>query len=536
VDVPTVLDQLPTDTTIIALDENNQPLPLATEEAAAVIQVGDPTWCPLGKLPGDPSCTPPQTSFNDLINTLKNNKGTYSGPGTIYVAYNYVSTADGGKKIIFDYNSMALTHLTVQGGWDGNNNGFGTIVGNSTIISDGGVLKAGTLEFWDWGSTNGSGVTGAANLTINNIIYEGGNNGNTGLYIGKSNAASVSGDVALNNVQVTNTDMGAYVYANGNVSINGGSYSRNHPAGKNPPGLQIGDNGIITQSQWGKLDSSNNWVSYANGSVGGNATINSAVFSNNTRGSGLITYAKGHITLFNAIASNNYADGAYLNNSAGSGSIAAANSTFNNNGLRGLYARTSGTFTLVNVFANENGFTFGGSGVVVDSATSILVNCSTLDSNFDYGLVNNAGVVSKFNSVDFGGNLTGRYTGAATLGRIAGCRGKEDLVKPPTVVTSHPYIVVVVTPYPENEKPGDLPRDDTFVQGLFIELMLGNLKIAAAPNGAPIFVDIPADAQGKTLTVLYWNGDNWETVDSLVIGKQITFKVTTPGKYMLVTP
>src|SRR5687767_6037539 len=50
--VEEVLDSLPEDTAIVALDAEGEALPLASVEAAQVIVSGDPMWCPAGVLPG----------------------------------------------------------------------------------------------------------------------------------------------------------------------------------------------------------------------------------------------------------------------------------------------------------------------------------------------------------------------------------------------------------------------------------------------------------------------------------------------------
>src|SRR5690348_15957218 len=44
----TPLEQLPEGTEIVVLDEVGDVVPLATEEAAQAVLVGDPIWCPTG--------------------------------------------------------------------------------------------------------------------------------------------------------------------------------------------------------------------------------------------------------------------------------------------------------------------------------------------------------------------------------------------------------------------------------------------------------------------------------------------------------
>src|SRR5688500_13713655 len=72
-DVEEVLDSLPEDTTIVALDAEGQALPLASVEAAQVIVSGDPMWCPAGVLPGGAGCTISHPSFAALLTNLGSN-------------------------------------------------------------------------------------------------------------------------------------------------------------------------------------------------------------------------------------------------------------------------------------------------------------------------------------------------------------------------------------------------------------------------------------------------------------------------------
>ncbi|HNE06084.1 MAG TPA: hypothetical protein PLT08_16275, partial [Anaerolineales bacterium] len=84
--VPEILEQLPAETEIVVLDENSEPLPLVSNEAANVLVTGDPQWCPAGVTPGTDTlsqCTVAHASFNDLINDLQTNSATYYGSGTI---------------------------------------------------------------------------------------------------------------------------------------------------------------------------------------------------------------------------------------------------------------------------------------------------------------------------------------------------------------------------------------------------------------------------------------------------------------------
>jgi hypothetical protein len=91
----------------------------------------------------------------------------------------------------------------------------------------------------------------------------------------------------------------------------------------------------------------------------------------------------------------------------------------------------------------------------------------------------------------------------------------------------------------EGDLPGSLPSGTTFVAGANITLhnAAGEL-VKEVPGGVQINMDIPADMQGKSIRVLFWNGTTWVEVSASISanGKQITFFANKAGSYVLVTP
>jgi len=366
VNVSDILAQVPEGTDLVVLDENGQLEPLATQNAANIFVNGDPMWCPDGQTPGTDmndsiqDCTNSYHSFNDLITELQTS--TESGSGTIYVSYDYsasdplATTPDVGNDIIFDYGSVALTDLVVQGGWDFNplSSTYNSVVGTSTIAG------ANTFQFWDWG-----GYSEPASLTINDIVFDGGYNNGTGVYVGPDPNYDdwVDGNVALNNVSVTASDYGAYIYTDSNtsgggmVTVTGGDFTDN-----NSTGLTIGDDGYNVW--WDYNPGGYFWGYDIYGPVTGNVSVNNSTFSENYAGSGngngLEVYSYGNITLDQVNTYENYYDGAYLDNTSGSGYIRVTNnSIFSDNGLSessgiGLSAYSNGDITLNSVTANGN--------------------------------------------------------------------------------------------------------------------------------------------------------------------------------------
>src|SRR5215207_7698872 len=46
-----VIEEIPSETNVVVLDENGQPLSLTTQDASEVVANGDPIWCPNGVSP-----------------------------------------------------------------------------------------------------------------------------------------------------------------------------------------------------------------------------------------------------------------------------------------------------------------------------------------------------------------------------------------------------------------------------------------------------------------------------------------------------
>ncbi len=106
--VEKILSQIPDGTELVAINENGESQPLASQEAADIIIHGDPMWCPDSATPGnDPggACTASFTNFVDLINELQTYPGTYFGSGTVYVAYDY----DAPSRVILGILSLIMT-------------------------------------------------------------------------------------------------------------------------------------------------------------------------------------------------------------------------------------------------------------------------------------------------------------------------------------------------------------------------------------------------------------------------------------------
>lgn len=381
--IPEILEQLPDETEIVILDESGEPMPMATNEAAAAYVAGDPQWCPTGVTPGTDTlnqCTAAHTSFDDLINDLETNTATYSGPGTIYVAHDYDATTagDAGNYIVFDYGNVGLTDLVVQGGWDFIQD---KVVGTSTIDLDSGLY----VEFRNWG---GHGNPGS--LTLKDLVFE--NMG--GLAIFNVNNATTA-DITFENVEVRNTYDGAYIQTNGSVEIKNSKFNdtdnndgatiyadgdvviSNSTFNDNDEGgVYIESYGNVTLTDvWAEMNDDNDGASiYADGDVTvtdstfkynygsgvyiesyGNVTLTDVWAASNDDGDGATIYADGDVTITDSTFKDNYYDGAYIDTcGCGTGNVFVKSSKFLENEDRGLVVYAVGDITVKDIQAELN--------------------------------------------------------------------------------------------------------------------------------------------------------------------------------------
>jgi hypothetical protein len=297
---------LPENVPLVVLNTVGEPLALASQEAANIIQEVDPMWCPDGTLPGAGTCK----SFNTvaLLQTdINNNANSYAQNGIIYFtstagtatsSFSLTNTSIGTG----DFNTIKPYNLTLQGGWNGSSGTLATFLGQTTFENNSSVTI---------GSTGYGGNAWGGNITLNNFTFSG---------VTSSNAVTIytAGNIALNNVT-----------ANGSTNNNVGAYLNN---------------------------------SSGTGSV----TVTGSTFNQNRNG--LIVTSKGLITLVNVTASSNRGDGAQLNNNQGTSTsnIDIVKSTFSSNTGNGLTANSNGNIRLINVTAQNN----GGDGVNLNFPTA----------------------------------------------------------------------------------------------------------------------------------------------------------------------
>ena len=273
-------------------------------------------WCPGSQAPGTSGCTTGYGSVTALITGLGS---VTPKAGTVYFDSTYSTndaTFDGSTAALSAWKTYALT---LQGGWNSTTN---AVSGVSTLNVP--------LTITNW----------AANVTLNDITISGAT--------GDGLTVQTTGNIALHNVKSNgNTGRGAVL--------------------KNTTSTTKGS--II-------IDSDSNGFSEFNGNTGGN---------------GLEAYSKGNITLSDVTADSNLDDGAYLeNDNSGSGGITieGTNNTFSNNAYNGLEAYSNGAINLTGVVADNNGSpSTWSNGAYLDNSGgsgNIEVDSSTFNDNLGY--------------------------------------------------------------------------------------------------------------------------------------------------------
>jgi hypothetical protein len=311
-------------------------------------------------------CTDEFTYFGDtsdgsggLLEDLFENSGSYSGNGTIYVAWDYDYTLETVGTVTLDKAVLsALNELTIQGGWNFTNDALDTL--------------------------NPYSYLGDISLTITNW----------------------GDDVFVNNIWIAESDYGLDIDTSDNISLNAVDVEKT-----------VFGNGIDLQAE-GNVTAEDVFAD-ANDyhgmevDAGGDVEVTLSDFNNNgymgsgyddedyISGSGLVIYAGGDVTLVNVIAGDNANHGARIGGSYDS-DVTITGGEYNYNGDYGsLYwyvdgethywsaggdgirVNTGGHVELTNVEANENAL----HGVEVVSAAfdSVTVNGGVFNENGWFG-------------------------------------------------------------------------------------------------------------------------------------------------------
>jgi hypothetical protein len=191
--VSEILEAAPEGTEVVVLDENSEVVPLVSQEAAEIVAVTDPMWCPAGVLPGGAGCSinfaSPQALIDDMDNSNPNTTNSiYEQDGTIYFTAN-----PGGSFLLLrgseiqslDYDALKIYNLTLQGGWNGAT-GAGFALSGQTDFGANRVQVGTSANPW------------AGNITINNFSINGVTN-NSGLIVFTAGAINLNSVNSQNN-------------------------------------------------------------------------------------------------------------------------------------------------------------------------------------------------------------------------------------------------------------------------------------------------------------------------------------------------
>ena len=314
-----LISQLPENTEVVVSNADGEVVPLGSQEAADIIALQDPVWCPATQAtptPGANGCTSSYASLAALITATAGNVNRTNG--TIWIQ----SGADTSASAVIingaNYNTWDNFTLTLQGGWNGVS-GSSTINGVSTFTVP--------LSIINWNS----------NIFVNNITFNNINSANS-LTVG------TSGNINLNSVVVNNqSGSGGNRYntanlttSNGNIIVQNSFFDGNNTTSENRGfSATTGNNGSITISDTTFQDARRNGGNYHDG----------AALSART------------ITLTNVTAQNNDGNGIIISNN-NPNSVTVNNSSFLNNGEWGFNTNMGNrplTFNDTSFFGNTSG-------------------------------------------------------------------------------------------------------------------------------------------------------------------------------------
>jgi hypothetical protein len=304
------LELLPTETDVVVLNENGQPLPLVTQEASEIIASGDPVWCPAGQAPtpGANGCSAAYSTLGDLVLGVGS---SINANGTIWITSGTTTDASAVNIDGTTFANWANNSLTLQGGWSGTS-------GDSTIGTN--SVFSVPISITNW----------AATVTINDLTAN--NPSGNGFTI------STTGDVKVKNSHFDNTGSnGMEIDSSGAVDITNSSFDSNLRAGLlvlSSTQITISYSSFSNNIRYSGLDIKNaSKVDISNSEMNGNKVWDGITADNIT----------GDIILDHVFASGNANTGLYL---VSGGSVKLSNVTTNGNGNAGIYINSGNHATM----------------------------------------------------------------------------------------------------------------------------------------------------------------------------------------------
>ncbi len=336
-----VIQALPEEAALVVLDENGEPLPLVSVEAAEAIVTGDPMYCDGTDAPGSISCS----SFTTIEQAVSYAQLAGNGECTIYVAQDYTNASTATINI--DDSSFVDNNFNMflVGGYDLTTGSltYGTVVGQTTLnqnfyIDD--ITGSFTLANFFIKEFNSSGSTvyieDSEDVTLDNMTINNKGNGH-GVLVDDSHDITISGSTINEKADgygIKMTDSYDILIVDTNVNEygkDGGIYMSNvQEADLKTVNVDSNDdwcNGMgcskdavyFKDSTDVKLDEVNANSQFGSGLYSNNGwgylSIIDSVFDNNTRGHGILVQSHdGVVYLEDVSASYNDAEGAEIQN------------------------------------------------------------------------------------------------------------------------------------------------------------------------------------------------------------------------------
>lgn len=354
-----ILTQIPENTEVVVLDESGDSVSLASQEAAEIVEVVDPMWCPEGVLPGGSGCTTNFPSITDLINNMITSTASYTQNGVIY----FTNAPGAGTLNLTDTNlgttvfqNLNAFNLTLQGGWNGST--ASPTLNGQTNLGTNPITIGSSASPW------------VGNITLNNFLLNG---------VSSANAVTIYttvGNITLSNVDV-NQQTGEHYTAllnsnSGNITVQNGSTFDGDNTGSDT------SRGFFANTNTGSITitgTSANPITFDDAQGPGATNYNGATLSAST------------VTLSHAWADQNDGNGFAILNAS---TVTLNNSTASNNRGNGFAISNASIVTLNNVTSgpavNNEGNDLSGVLINGTGSTFVQVIGGTFADNLRYGI------------------------------------------------------------------------------------------------------------------------------------------------------
>lgn len=586
--VAEVLTDLPEDAPVVVLDENNQPVPLATQEAAETIAVSDPIFCTGNEAPHGTTTGGVYTSDNGCSNSYKSLKDLLTAHGaanetdvTIYFTSDYIANDMTIDNTALDPAIKWKGNLFLQGGW---NTGTNSQSGRTNFVNVPiNISWIGNVFIND--------------INLNRISSD--SSVHSALSITTTKFETYEGDIYLENVKVENSDSTGIVLNGTDITLKNVDATKNIGSGISVEGANITLNNVSADDNrdYGIFLSATKDINLKDvaavsnnkydgiSAYGADVTLEDVTANeNNWKG---IFIEGTNITLKNVTADNNKWDGARLNIDDGSaGLISVTGGSFSGNmessGIKivqedvdetkifvgtgltvsdndyaGIDPSSNGAFSIE--CDNNTLFvhTGNGSGGAIDGYDEDCKSLSDEESETpptddpsetpatppstsepgddgeseDHGKSEDYGTESAIKHLQVANGQTVELScGGGVTGYELENYGNRVSLPCGSLASEDASNSASVSLLTDTQLPAKLDSQYTYVAGLNF-----NISTPLKGSGLVSFI-IPADTFTSSYTILFWDGSNWIDLGGYLSTDGL-FKVSTSqaGMYVLVT-